>query len=266
MLMSRPRSRGCIVTLQRGAVMSLIGYLRRYGAFLVDYARYKRAEKRFVMVWKDRYPCLKEKTPTSEFDRHHTLSIAWAARKLAELRPRLCVDISSSTYFVTLVSAFVPMRSYDYRPATIPLSGLTCDRADLNCLPFPSGSIDTLTCLHVLEHVGLGRYGDPIDPQGDVRAAAELARVIAPGGSLILTVPVGRRRIVFNADRVYSYRYLRTYFNDLTLREFTLITDAGDIVPSATEQDCDTQEYGCGCFWFVRPVLPDPPCAAHKAP
>ncbi len=52
-------------------------------------------------------------------------------------------------------------------------------------------SIDRIdSCMHTIEHIGLGRYGDPLDAVGDQTALSELQRVVAPGGSLLIVVPV----------------------------------------------------------------------------
>ena len=69
---------------------------------------------------------------------------------------------------------------------------------------FADGSLESLSTLHAVEHFGLGRYGDPIHPDGWRRAAEALARVLAPGGRLYFSVPIGRERLVFNAHRVFS--------------------------------------------------------------
>ena len=69
---------------------------------------------------------------------------------------------------------------------------------------FATGSVDSLSCLHTIEHVGLGRYGDPVDPEGWVVAVRELARILAPGGRLYLGTPIGRERVCFNSERVFS--------------------------------------------------------------
>lgn len=124
-------------------------------------------------------------------------------------------------------------------------------------LPFANGTLRSLSCMHVVEHIGLGRYGDPLDPDGDLKAAAELHRVLAPGGNLLFVVPVGRPRIVFNAHRVYSFAQVRHCFASLNLVEFVLIADnaieTGPLA-GATEELTNRQEYGCGCFWFQKPT------------
>jgi SAM-dependent methyltransferase len=210
---------------------------------------------RFQIAWEDRYPILGENTATTGFDRHYIYHTAWAARLLAESRPAVHVDISSDLYFSTLVSAFVPVQFYDYRPAELRLDGLITGAADLTALPFADDSIRSLSCMHVVEHVGLGRYGDPLDPDGDLKAIGELTRVLAPGGQLFFVVPVGNPRVMFNAHRIYAYHQIVQYFAGLHLTEFALIPDApeeGGLIRHATSEMADRQSYGCGCFRFVK--------------
>ena len=54
------------------------------------------------------------------------------------------------------------------------------------------------------EHDGLGRYGDPINPNGDIRAMKEMKSIIKKDGLLYLAVPTGIDKIVWNAHRVYG--------------------------------------------------------------
>jgi hypothetical protein len=113
--------------------------------------------------------------------------------------------------------------------------------------------------MHVVEHVGLGRYGDPLDYDGDLRAVAELQRVLKAGGQLLFVVPLGgESRIQFNAHRIYTYRQILGMFAELKLVEFTLIPDDGSVlglVRHASEELANAQRYGCGCFWFQKPPL-----------
>jgi len=213
-------------------------------------------KRRFPVLWRDRYPCLDDNTPTTGFDRHYVYHPAWAARILARTMPPYHVDISSTLHFCSIVSAFVPVRFYDYRPVRLDLENLETGVADLLSLPFEDKSLPSLSCMHVVEHVGLGRYGDPLDPDGDLKSAAELKRVLGDGGSLIFVVPVGKPRIHFNAHRVYSYGQVVDCFAGLDLREFALVPDdpkEGGIILNAPRDVADSQMYGCGCFWFQRP-------------
>jgi len=208
-----------------------------------------------VFRWRDIHPCLDDRTTGTAFDRHYIYHPAWAARVLEETRPSEHVDISSTLTFCSTVSAFLPVRFYDYRPANLQLSSLESGHADILALPFEDNSISSLSCLHVVEHVGLGRYGDPLDPDGDLKAISELKRVLAVDGDLLFVVPIGKPKIMFNAHRIYAFRQVLDYFEGLTLKEFALIPDdanMGGLIRNATEELADMQRYGCGCFWFKR--------------
>jgi hypothetical protein len=109
--------------------------------------------------------------------------------------------------------------------------------------------------MHVVEHVGLGRYGDPLDYDGDLKAISELKRVLAEGGDLLFVVPIGKPKIMFNAHRIYSYDQIIGYFSEFKLIEFALIPDDpndGGLINNASKDMADKQEYGCGCFHFRR--------------
>ena len=118
----------------------------------------------------------------------------------------------------------------DIRPLSNSVEGLTFRQGSLLSLPFPAASIDSLSCLHVLEHVGLWRDGDPVEPQAYRRAAAELSRVLAPGGQLLMGTPVGRQRLCFDSHRIFDPQTIRDAFPTLHLAQFSLIDDVGHTV------------------------------------
>jgi SAM-dependent methyltransferase len=208
------------------------------------------------MTASDAMVMLDDASESTGFDRHYVFHTAWAARVLARTRPRRHVDIGSSLFFVTSVSAFVPVEFVDIRPARLGLSGLASRAGTLAALPYPDRSVASLSCMHVLEHVGLGRYGDPVDYDGDLRAAAELMRVLAPGGRLLMVVPLGGvARIQFNAHRIYTHAQLVGMFDELQLDAFALIPESaanGDLVADPPAAMVARERYGCGCFEFVR--------------
>ena len=208
---------------------------------------------RFSLNWEDRYPILNEDTSQTSFDAHYVYHPAWAARILAETKPAEHVDISGSLNFCTIVSAFIPVKFYDYRPAPFHLSGLTSGRCDLMSLSFKDNSIESISCMHVIEHIGLGRYGDLLDLDGDLKAIKELKRVVKPGGNLLFVVPVGgKAKIMFNAHRIYQYHQVMEYFNDMSLMNYALCTDQGLFLNPGNESETNNQNYGMGCWWFKK--------------
>jgi hypothetical protein len=232
---------------------SNLKFARQFSTFSKLHHAAGRSE---TVDWVDRYPCLGDATGATGFDRHYIYHPAWAARILSRTRPLEHTDISSTLTFSTLLSAFIPTRFFDYRPAPIVLDGLQAGSTDLVNLHFADESIDSLSCMHVMEHIGLGRYGDALDPMGDRKAAGELQRVLKRGGNLLVVVPVGRPRVQFNAHRIYDHRDFRNWFDELELAEFSLVPD-GDapdgLIVNPPPSLVDEQEYGCGCYWLRKP-------------
>ena len=236
---------------------------REYRRFLRDWREFSRragtsaadAAPRFDMRWEDRYVHLYDRLAATDFDPQYIYHVGWAIRLIARLKPAKHVDISSQVYFPVTLSAIVPVKYYEFRPAPLRFSDLESLAGDLHALPMATGSVPSLSCMHVIEHIGLGRYGDPIDPAGDLKAVAELIRVLAPGGTFLFVTPTGRPRICFNAHRVYSHRQVVEMFMPLVLKEFALLPDdpSGGLVQDAPVALADAQSYGCGCYRFEKP-------------
>jgi len=231
----------------------------KYAKFIHQYNIFKQESKkknRFSLNWWRQYPFLFEATEETSFDHHYVYHPAWAARVIQKINPDCHVDISSTLQFCSMISAFLPVKFYDYRPANLSLSNLTSNHADLTELPFDDNSIQSLSCMHTIEHIGLGRYGDKIDPDGDLKAINELKRVLSNNGDLLFVVPIGTEaKILFNAQRIYSYEQISTYFSEFELVEFSLITDnpeIGDFIRNADPNLTKKCTNGCGCFWFKK--------------
>ena len=206
----------------------------------------------------DMSPYLDDATADLQIEPHYTYHTAWAARMLSKIDVDLHIDISSHRFFATLVSAFVPVDYYEYRPAKVYLSGLNSKQADIMCLPFSDESVLSISCMHVVEHIGLGRYGDPIDWYGDKKAFGELTRVLSKKGSLLFVVPMAEvYRIEFNGQRVYDYQTLKSWFDEYAVQvvEFSLIPDNAvndGMIEHATQDDLLGQHYACGCFCLSK--------------
>lgn len=249
-------------TIKKGIKRAIWSVL---GIFIIgDYFAFKKSSSHsrrdFHLSYGRIFPVLFDKTPGTTYDRHYVYHVSWAVRRVKEIAPKTHVDIGSSLYFAGTLSAFIPVDFYDYRPADIQLSNLRSLRGDLLGLPFKDGELSSLSCLHTLEHIGLGRYGDPIDAEGDIKAMHELARCVAPGGNLLVVVPTGKTlRIEFNAHRVYAYDALVSYFPGFTLKQFSYIPERperGGLIEHATREDVKDDIHGCGCYWFIKNTLP----------
>ncbi|HXX74289.1 MAG TPA: DUF268 domain-containing protein [Nitrospiraceae bacterium] len=226
-----------------------IGSLPR---FLIDFSRYRSFASGESVAWGDTYPCLSDRLAQTPFDPHYFYQAAWLARRIREVSAPWHIDVGSSVMMVNVLSAITKTVFVDYRPLRVQLSHLHPIAGDITRLPFADASIPSLSCLHVLEHVGLGRYGDPLDPQGSTKGASELQRVLKPGGQLYLSVPVGRQKVYFNAHRVFAPRAIQSFVPALRLKSFSLVDDAGRFNEQVSLESASGLDYGCGMFEFVK--------------
>jgi len=210
--------------------------------------RYRRSGGGEIVRFRDTYPCLTDWTAHTPFDAHYFYQAAWLARKLRANTPARHIDVASSAIAIGMISAITDTVFIDYRPLHARLSGLQAVGGDMTRLPLRHDSVESLSCLHVIEHIGLGRYGDPIDAQGARKAARELERVLQPGGRLYLSVPVGRERVYFNAHRVFAPATVIGLFLSLTLKEFSFVDDRGILQENLGTDAAAECEYACGMF------------------
>lgn len=185
---------------------------------------------------------------------HYFFQDIWAARSIYSKNIKQHVDVGSRLDgFVAHLLPFSRVTYIDIRPLDANIAGLEVKQGSVTDMPFPDNSVISLSCLHVIEHIGLGRYGDQIDPDGYIKAAKELSRVLAPGGMLLVGVPVGKERLCFDAHRVFDPQTIVGIFEGLSLKSFSLIDDNGDGIRSdASFQQGVQCNYGCGLFEFEK--------------
>lgn len=185
------------------------------------------------------------------------------ARWIFDAKPQRHVDIGSRVDgFVAHVASFRNIEVFDVRPISTHIPGVVFKQADLmrsDGLPSAGmGYCDSLSCLHALEHFGLGRYGDPIDPIGHERGIANMALLLTRGGTFYLSTPIGRERVEFNANRVFDPRNIirLAESHGLQLQQLTVIGDGGDArevqVTAETMRAIAETTYNLGIFVFSK--------------
>jgi SAM-dependent methyltransferase len=170
------------------------------------------------------YPCLDDWTSETPIEPIYYYQDWWAFKKICEVNPELHVDVGSHHKFVALLSCVVRVTFVDIRPPSLPLEGLNFVEGSLLKLPFEDHSLQSVSSLCVVEHIGLGRYGDSLDARGSEKSLTELKRVLRPGGMLYLSVPIEKNNhTYFNAHRSFEEQYLLELCSPLLLKEKTYI-------------------------------------------
>lgn len=232
----------------RQAVQKVRVDLAAWNRFWRSYQQYKlllsKAGLRPPLVF---LPCLGDDTAETPIEPIYFYQDSWAFEKIVQARPGQHVDVGSQNKFVALLSKVVPVTMVDIRPLSLPLASLRFQAGSILDMPFADGSLESVSSLCVIEHIGLGRYGDPLDVEGTEKALAELKRVTAPGGSLYLSVPLDDiNRTYFNAQRAFTEEYLLSLFEPFRVVEQRYIYGNEFSEKRGTG-------FGTGCYHLERP-------------
>jgi len=220
--------------------------------YVRDLIKFMIMNKKIDIKIIDLYPVLSEKVRETYVDTHYFYQQLWLFENVLENKPKKHVDVGSTYQMSGYLSKIVPTTFVDIRLIDVKLKNLTVVNASLLHLPYKENSIESISCLSVIEHIGLGRYGDEIDPDGWKKACKELQRVLAKNGKLYLSVPIGKPRVCFNAHRVFSPGAIVSIFDRLKLKEFDVVDDEGNFIMCQNINDFDNQDYACGLYLFEK--------------
>jgi SAM-dependent methyltransferase len=166
------------------------------------------------------YPCIGDDEAETTIEPIYFYQDQWAFEKIVQDHPQNHVDVGSHHKFVALLSKVVPVTMIDIRPLSLPLDTLKFQKGSILEMPFEDASLPSVSSLCVVEHIGLGRYGDMLDPNGTEKAIKELKRIVRPGGNLYLSIPLDDSNITyFNAHRAFTEDYLLALFRPFKVVE-----------------------------------------------
>lgn len=170
------------------------------------------------------------------------------ARWILEDRPRRHLDVGSRIDgFLGHLAVFRDVEAIDIRPQPVTVANIRFHQMDLMA-ELPQnwvGCTDSLSCLHTIEHFGLGRYGDTINPLGHLRGLEQMKRLVEDGGLFYLSTPIGHERVEFNAHRVFSPKTVLSWFPDGWTIERSAVIDDG-LAVLESEGDAALVEATCG--------------------
>lgn len=224
-------------------IRSLSWYIHDYFLYVVT-----NHNPHFSVSVRDYTPCLSDKTELTEIEPTYFYQDAWAAKKVFEIRPKHHVDVGSSVKTIGIISQFVPTTMVDIRPLRVTLPELAFVKGSILDLPFKDNSLETISSICVVEHIGLGRYGDSLDPYGSEKAIAELQRVVKIDGYIIMSVPIDTTsKIFFNAHRTFTPKHIIGLFKNFELVEENYIYGY-DVVPRYVQR----RGFGTGLYLFRK--------------
>lgn len=182
------------------------------------------------------------------------------ARRIFDSRPEKHVDIASRVDgFVAHVAVFREVEVFDIRPIESKIPNIKFVQSDLmNANVDHLDYCDSISCLHAIEHFGLGRYGDPIDVDGHLKGLNSIKGILKGGGKFYFSTPIGPQRIEFNAHRVFNVSYLlKVFAPDYDLVSFSYVDDKGELYENVALTDVEIDRnfgcrYGCGIFELVK--------------
>jgi hypothetical protein len=230
---------------------------------IIGFPRYLKEKRRYaaqsdIDLWPIKfYPMILDRNGESAELGEYFWQDLFVAKQVINTNPKRHIDVGSRIDgFVAHLACVRPIEVFDIRPLNSKVENVEFVQWDItNPLSDYHEIADCVTCLHTIEHIGLGRYGDPLDPDGWKKGLESLGKLLKRGGEMWLSVPIGKQRVEFNAHRVFDPRTIAQYVKTqgLSLVEFHYLDNNRIIKSTNLEQDMEKlsrENYSLGIFLF----------------
>ena len=188
-----------------------------------------------------------------------------AAQLVQKISPERHLDIGSRVDgFVAHIASFRDIDVMDVRPLSNVFERIRFLQHDLMSPLEPSSNrdllngFDSISCLHALEHFGLGRYGDPINVKGWSDGLKGISALLRTGGTFYLSTPVGVEKVFFNANWVFNPRSILSAAHSLNLKcneIYEIVSGQPPVLIDATEEHLrrlESKSYTLCLFVFTK--------------
>ena len=226
-------------------------YISKY---INDYLIFKKLKGRIDFF----LPILGEhKENNSNFDKHYFYQETTVSSYIFNDNPNKHVDVGSRlSGFIGNVASYRKIEFFDLRPANINHNNIVFKNLDLlNLNDEYSNYTDSLSCLYVLEHIGLGRYGDRVNPSGSKIGYDNLIKMLKSKGKLYIAIPIANKsKTYFNAHKVFEPSEIINWNTNVTLDKFDYVDDNGKYHNNKSLNDSELHNlnYGCGIYTFIK--------------
>lgn len=225
-----------------------------------DIEKYNKLNKRNSFTIKEQYlwPMLQDKYAMAGSIGNYFWQDLWAAKLIVQSGIKSHFDIGSRIdgLIAHLLASNIEVTMIDVREFPEKIDHLKTIVDDATSLhQIADESIDSMSAMCSLEHFGLGRYGDPIDPEACFKCFCNIQKKLKKGGILYLSVPVGKERVEFNAHRVFYASTIVECFSDLYLAEFSCTANGkieSNVGIHRYDEDLHNGEYRYGLFRFIK--------------
>ena len=242
-------------------ILKLIKFPRGFLYYVIDFFHFK---SKYNGKYSFR-PCLHDKFDESGSVRtEYFWQDLLIAQEIFKNSPANHLDIGSRIDgFVTNVASFMPIEVFDIRSLNLNIPNITFTQMDLMSTSQLSNfvqSYDSVSCLHTLEHFGLGRYGDLIDIDGYIKGFTNISSLVSSGGNMYFSTPIGKEIVEFNANRIFNPNTILKLANENDLEVIKMLTiSSGYKVKSINLKDfkneielLSKQRYNLGIFIFKK--------------
>ncbi len=238
------------IVLSRSLV-NLIPFFINLIKFKILWRSQDRKHYKFILS-----PALQDRNlGAGQSDGHYFWQDLIAAKWVNELKVVNLLDVGSRIDgFISHVLSFTKVTLLDVRPLQIEIPGLTVRVQDI--MKEAIGELERHSCvssLHSIEHFGLGRYGDPINPIGHIVGLQNISNLVSVGGQLIISFPIGQPSVEFDSQRILEPNFPELILENFSLQEFVLIPWRGQPAFNLTPEMVDSRIAGqLGLYRFER--------------
>jgi hypothetical protein len=239
----------------------LIRSLRSLPFFISNYIKLvKKSDKHWPVEVSQ--PCLSDRfNSAGSLDKQYFFQDIYVAKKIYQGNPQIHIDIGSRIDgFIAQLSVFRTVTILDIRPLESHIENVNFVQADICDPNFIFEKSLSVSCLHTIEHFGLGRYADPVGVDLWKVGLKNIWDIVDFGGLLYLSTPIGRQRIVYNAHRVFQPSSILSQLIDSELIDFAYIDDSGNfnngpLDISQIDDMAANFSYGLGIFTIMKKVI-----------